>query len=81
MILFFVLCIVTWHLMRANKKRRRYSSRQRTFTMESSTSATIKGRRYSYVAELANIKTSKAKSEEEAQTCKKSYTYLLIHSS
>ena len=44
--------------------------------MESSTSGTINGPRYSYVAELANIKTSKAVSEEEARTCKNSYTYL-----
>ena len=63
--------------MRANKKRRRYSSIHRSLTMESSTSGTINGPRYSYVAELANIKTSKAVSEEEARTCKNSYTYLL----
>ena len=70
-----MMCIVIWCVIRANKKRRRFSSVHRMVTMASSTSATANGPRYSYVAELANIKTNEAVSEERARTCKKLHIF------
>ena len=72
LILLFLLCFVIRHAIRANKKkrRRRYSSIHRAFSMESS-SSTMSGPHYGYVAELVNMKTSRSMSVEQAQTSKK----------
>ena len=75
LILLFLLCFVIWCVIRANKKKRRYSSIHRTFSMQSSISASaMNGPRYSYVAELVNMKTNRSMSVEQARTSKKLYT-------